>query len=273
LGRAKLERRPTWWLPAGLALATLLNGCFTLLRGPVEPGSVALDTSTQLPSFGGLLLAGGLALAVTALVAWLIRRDIATSLAKSATAQDQSTTPDPRSPRQADRRANRAAIGLFAALLLIGLLTWNAAVNSTTAFERDGVQGAYPAFYSDATDADDLLRVTDTLGTGAQFAITRAEGSAETVVERLAAERGAEYTAYRVVRRGAASLAGRPALMERFAYVEARGAIGAAPQVIEGADYIVVQDGRAVVVTMLAAPERLEEVQPLFERFLGSLSF
>jgi RsiW-degrading membrane proteinase PrsW (M82 family) len=272
LGRAKLERRPIWWLPAGLALAALLNGCFTLLRGQLEPGSVAFGTSARLPSFGGLLLAGGLALAVTALVAWLIRRDIATSLAQSPAAEQPSNAPSSRSAVEEDRRANRATIGLFAALLLIGLLTWNAAVNSTTAFERDGVQGAYPAYYSDATRAGDLLRVADTLGTGAQFVIARAEGNPETVAERLAVERGADYTAYRVVQRGAATLAGQPALMERFAYVEARGVIGAAPQVIEGTDYIAVQDGRALIVTMLAAPERIEEIQPLFARFLGSLS-
>jgi len=146
-------------------------------------------------------------------------------------------------------------------------------VNATTAFERDGLRGGYPAYYTDATRAGDLLRVADTFGSGAQFAIMRAEGGAEAVAERLAAERGTNHMTYRVMQRDSVTLNGRPALMERFAYVDSRSLIGAAPQVIEGIDYIFVHDRRAVVVTMLAAPEQIEEIGPLFRRFLGSLSF
>jgi RsiW-degrading membrane proteinase PrsW (M82 family) len=273
LGRARLERRPIWWLPAGLGLAAVLNGCFTLLRGQIEPGTVVFGVSGVLPSFGGLLLAGGLAVMVTALVAWLIRREIATSLAQSAADTGLPSTPDEHSQLIDDRRADRATLGLFAMLLLVGIATWNAAVNGTTAFERDGVRGAYPAYYTDATRAGDLLRVADTLGTGAEFAIARAEGDAASVAEWLAAERGADHTAYRVVRRRPMTLNGRLALMERFAYVDARGSIGVAPQVVEGVDYIFAQDGSAVVVTMLVAPEQIEETGLLFRRFLSSLSF
>jgi protease PrsW len=272
LGRAKLERRPLWWLPAGLGLAALLNGLFTLLRGQLEPGTIALHDSVMLPSFSGLLLAGGLAVAVTALVAWLIRRDIATSLANSAALGAPFAIDSP-TPQRDDRRANRATIGLFATLLLAGIVAWNTAVNATTAFERDGLRGGYPAYYTDATRAGDLLRVADTFGSGAQFAIMRAEGGAEAVAERLAAERGTNHMTYRVMQRDSVTLNGRPALMERFAYVDSRSLIGAAPQVIEGIDYIFVHDRRAVVVTMLAAPEQIEEIGPLFRRFLGSLSF
>jgi RsiW-degrading membrane proteinase PrsW (M82 family) len=273
LGRAKLERRPLWWMPAGLALAVLLNGLFTLLRGQLEPGTVAFGASAALPSFGGLLLAGGLAVVITALVAWLIHRDIATSLAGAAARAPAPHELGAASQLPDDRRANRATIGLFGALLLVGLLTWNAAVNGTTAFERDGLRGAYPAYYNDATGQGDLLRVADPLGGAAEFAIAQAEGNAEAIAERLAAERGADHIAYRVVRRGATMFNGRPALMEQFAYVDARGLIGSAPQIIEGIDYIFVQDNRAIVVTMLAAPERLAETQPLFARFVRSLSF
>ena len=99
------------------------------------------------------------------------------------------------------------------------------------------------------------------------------EGDAETVAERLVAERGTNHMAYRVMQRDSVTLNGRPALMERFAYVDSRSLIGATPQVIEGIDYIFVHDRRAVVVTMLVAPEQIEEIGPLFRRFLGSLSF
>jgi hypothetical protein len=169
--------------------------------------------------------------------------------------------------------ANRATIGLFIALLLAGIVTWNAAVNGTTAFDRDGLRGGYPVYYTDATRAGDLLRVVDTFGSGAEFAIMRAEGGADAVAEQLVAERGANHMAYRVMQHDSVILNGRPALMERFAYVDSRSLIGATPKVIEGVDYIFVDDRRAVVVTMLAAPEQIEEIGPLFRRFLGSLSF
>jgi protease PrsW len=272
LGRAKLERRPLWWLPAGLGLAALLNGLFTLLRGQLEPGTIALDDSAMLPSFSGLLLAGGLAVAVTALVAWLIRRDIAASLVNPTTAGRPSTI-DLFSPQRDERAARRATIGLFVALLLAGIVTWNTAVNGTTAFNRDGLSGGYPAYYTDATRAGDLLRVADTLGSGAEFAIMRADGGAEAIAERLVADRGTNHLAYRVMQRDSVTLNGRPALMERFAYVDSRSLIAAAPRVTEGIDYIFMQDRRAVVVTMLAAPDQIEEIGPLFRRFLGSLSF
>ena len=273
LGRAKLERRPLWWLPAGLALATVLNGCFTLLRGQIEPGTVVFGAAAALPSFGGVLLAGGLTVVVTAAVAWLIRRDIAISLAKPAADTGAPSAPDSLPSPPDDRRANRATIGLFAALLLIGIVTWNAAVNGTTSFERDGVRGAFPSYYTDATRSGDLLRVADTLGTGAEMAIAWVDGSPEAAAGQLAAERGAEHMAYRVMQRGPVTLNGRPALMERFAYVDGHGLIGAEPQVVEGVDYIFVQGGRAVVVSMLAAPDQMEQTEQLFRRFLGSLSF
>jgi RsiW-degrading membrane proteinase PrsW (M82 family) len=272
LGRAKLERRPRWWLPAGLGLAALLNGLFILLRGQLEPGMIALDGSALLPSFRGLLLAGGLAVTVTAIVAWLIRRDIAASLLSPAATAVPSTG-DRLSLQRDAQFANRATIALFIALLLAGIVTWNAAVNGTTAFDRDGLRGGYPAYYTDATRAGDLLRVADKFGSGAEFAIMRAEGGADAVAEQLVAERGANHMAYRVMQHDSVTLNGRPALMERFAYVDSRSLIGATPKVIEGVDYLFVDDRRAVVVTMLAAPEQIEEIGPLFRRFLGSLSF
>jgi hypothetical protein len=275
LGRAKLERRPIWWLPAGLALAALLNGLFTLLRGQLEPGTIVLGGSALLPSFSGLLLAGGLAAGVTALVAWLIRRDIAASLLDTAATSAPSAPASPADlalPQRDHQRANRATIGLFAVLLLAGAATWNSAVNSTAAFERDGLRGAYPAYFTDATRAGDLLRVADTLGGGAEFAIVRADGDPDAVAEQLAVERSTNHLAYRVMRRDTVVLNGRPWLMARFAYVDARSLAAATPQVIEGVDYIVAQDGRAVVVTMLASPEQIEQTMPLFRRFLGSLA-
>lgn len=270
MGRAKLERRPLWWLPVGLALTALLNGLFNLLRGRLEPGTVSFGGPAALPSFSGLLLAGGLAIAITALIAWLIRRDSVNSLRAQPPAEVQSLAVE-------HRRAQRAVIAAFAALLLIGMMTWNGAVNSSTAFDRNGVRGVYPSYYTESTSRDDIVRVADTLGTGAEFAIMlvqpRAGHAARDVAEQLAGDRGADYTAYRVMQHETVMLNGRPALMERFAYVSTGALTGMAPQVKEGIDYIFADNQRALVATMLAAPDEIDEVQPLFARFLRSLSF
>jgi hypothetical protein len=58
-----------------------------------------------------------------------------------------------------------------------------------------------------------------------------------------------------------------------FAYVDSGGFSGAAPRVIQGTDYIFMQGSKAVVVTMLAAPETVGEVEPLFMNFVNSLTF
>ena len=56
-------------------------------------------------------------------------------------------------------------------MLIVGLIGWNGAVNGTTAFDQDGIRGAYPAATSARHDANDVVRVADKTGTGAEFAV------------------------------------------------------------------------------------------------------
>jgi hypothetical protein len=62
-------------------------------------------------------------------------------------------------------------------------------------------------------------------------------------------------------------------LTQEFAYVDNNGLTGAAPEVHEGVDYIFVENGRAVVVTLLTTPDDLADIEPQFARFLNSLKF
>jgi RsiW-degrading membrane proteinase PrsW (M82 family) len=269
LGRAKLEQEPVWWLPTGLLLAAVLNGLFHYASGLVDPGTISTTTG-GLPSFTALLLAGGLAVVVTVVVSFLINRDIGRSLS----GQQAAATAD---PTVGDRQASFAVIGVFAILLIVGALAWNGAVNGTRAFDAGGFRGAYPAYFGEATGEGDVLRVADTLNTGAEFAITTldVEGSqtAESVAAQLAADRSTAYDAYRVVERGKASVNGKEAFTQRFAYVDSGGITAAVPEVKEGIDYIFMQGNRAVIVTLLSPSEAFAEVEPLFARFLHSLSF
>lgn len=266
LGRARMDREPTWWLPAGFLLTALLNGAFTLLRGQIDVGSVAVGDQGGLPDIAGLLLAGALAVIVTGAVFALVRSDIARTLrGQGGQAADAAV---------GDRSANAAVIGAFAVLLLAGVLAWNSAVNATASFSRDGFAGAYPAAFGETTADGEVLRVADTVGTGAAFAVRALPlGEEKAVTTRLAGERAGQFLSYKVIGTGAGSVGGRPAQTQRFVYVEDGGFSDAVPRVIEGVDYLVADGGRTVVITMVAPADRIPEVEPLFDRFVASLSF
>jgi hypothetical protein len=219
----------------------------------------------------GLLLAGGLAIVVAIVVYALINRDITRSLS----GQHAAPTTD---PTIGDRQASFATLGAMVVLLLVGLFAWTNATNRTTSFSKDGFQGAYPAYFSDATGEGEVLHVMDTLGTGAEFIITArpSEGAnAESIAAQLAGDRGTDYAVYKVQDRSFVTLSNSTdfALTQRFTAVSGGSLTGADPELHTGIDYISGKGDRAIVITLLADPDDLPNVEPLFARFLNSLSF
>jgi RsiW-degrading membrane proteinase PrsW (M82 family) len=73
LGRAKFERKPIWWLPAGVALAAALNGAFTALRGELTTTSLTLEGGGFNP-WPGLVLAASVAGLTVGVLFLLLRR-------------------------------------------------------------------------------------------------------------------------------------------------------------------------------------------------------
>jgi RsiW-degrading membrane proteinase PrsW (M82 family) len=73
LARAKFEDEPAWWLPAGLSIAAVLNGLFSVVRGGVTRTGSVLGQQTANPWYGLILgaIVAGLTLAV---LQFLIRR-------------------------------------------------------------------------------------------------------------------------------------------------------------------------------------------------------
>ncbi len=271
LGRAKLEQDPIWWLPTGVVLAALLNGLFIIARGELDLSTVTFTSAgAGLPSFNGLLVAGGMAVVITALVSYLINRDIARSLS----GKQPAVTVD---PIVGDRQANLATWATFIVLLLIGTVTWYMATGRSQVVQVAGLQGSYPAQFTVATGEGELLRLTDSLGTSAEFVVTTPilEGAATVaaVASQLAAERSTTYDMYKVLSSDTVVINGRTALSQAFAYVDSNGLTGAAPEVHQGLDYIFVENGTPYVVTMLTTPDEQADVEPLFARFLNSLSF
>ena len=73
LGRAKFEEEPVWWLPSGVALAAVLNGVFTTLRGELTTTGLSLSGGGFNP-WPGLILATIVAGATFGALFYLIRR-------------------------------------------------------------------------------------------------------------------------------------------------------------------------------------------------------
>jgi RsiW-degrading membrane proteinase PrsW (M82 family) len=73
LGRAKFEDEPTWWLPSGVALAAVLNGLFTYLRGELTTTGLSLAGGGFNP-WPGLILGAVVASITFGALFYLIRR-------------------------------------------------------------------------------------------------------------------------------------------------------------------------------------------------------
>jgi RsiW-degrading membrane proteinase PrsW (M82 family) len=73
LARAKFETEPVWWLPGGVALAAVLNGLFTTLRGELTTTGLGLAGGGFNP-WPGLILATIVAGATFGILFYLIRR-------------------------------------------------------------------------------------------------------------------------------------------------------------------------------------------------------
>jgi protease PrsW len=270
LGKEKMQRTPVWWLPLGFVLAALLNGLFSVLTGQVENGSITIGSGGDLPGVTSLLLSGALAVAMSVLVAILIRRDVRLSEAGRTPPRDVDAT-------VGDHQANLAVAGAFAVAMVVGALVWNGATNSTTPFDANGIRGAYPSYYTNWPDAGELIHATDDAGSGAEFVITAepAEQSAtvDTLVPALTAQRAGQASVYRVLETAPATVSGRPAIMQRYSFVDAGGLGREALELKEGIDYIIVDSARVIVITLRTTPENMQEATLLFTRFVSTLQF
>ena len=268
LGKAKMQHEPVWWMSLGFVIAMILNGLFYLLRGQVVEASAGFFSGGQLPSFAGLLLSGAMAVVMSGLSAYLIRRDVQLTLAGKMPARAADAD-------VGDARSTGLVARVFGLTLVVAVLVWNGAVNTTTTFEKEGVRGAYPSYFTPSARPDEVLHVTDALGSGAEFAIAASPVDAGLALQDIAtlvtADRGSRYAVYKILESGKATVGGEQALRLRFTYVDTGGLGRSAPQMKQGVDYVVIKGGRALVVTLIAPPEKMQDMTPLFTRFVNSL--
>jgi RsiW-degrading membrane proteinase PrsW (M82 family) len=77
LAQDKFEAKPVWWMPAGVALAAVLNGLFVFVR------DLASVRGLQFNPWNGLILATVIALVILAALFWLMRRANRATLAQT----------------------------------------------------------------------------------------------------------------------------------------------------------------------------------------------
>lgn len=78
LGRQKFEKRPLWWMPAGVMLAALVNSIFFYLRGMLSSGSLSATGGAANPWIGLVL-----AIVLTGVVTYLISTAIHNNVVKT----------------------------------------------------------------------------------------------------------------------------------------------------------------------------------------------
>jgi len=79
LAKDKLDHKPAWWVPVGISLAAVLNGLFNYLWGVLKRTGMTTSGGV-LGSWGGLALAVIISVVVTAILSWLIEREVAQTL-------------------------------------------------------------------------------------------------------------------------------------------------------------------------------------------------
>jgi len=75
LGRQKFEKRPLWWMPAGLLLAAGVNSLFFFFRGMLSSGSIQAGGGAANPWLG-LILAVVLTGVITAFISRAIHNNV-----------------------------------------------------------------------------------------------------------------------------------------------------------------------------------------------------
>lgn len=270
LGRARLDREPAWWLPAGLMLTAVLSAAFSLARTQIQPGLVTVG-GFIVPPLAGLAVSAALALATALVVLGLVRRDVARALA----GQRPAPPPD---AAVGHRIANLAVIATFALCLIVGGLAWQATERRVTPFAVSGIHGAYPAHFSLATRPDELLRVVDLRGTQAEFSLRilqppTAPATADAVLPRLTAARTADYDVYRALGDEETVWKGRPARVQRFGAVKRPTLQPTLPSLVEGLNYVILDGDRAVVAILEAPPAHSAAVEEAFWRFVDDLAW
>jgi hypothetical protein len=177
-------------------------------------------------------------------------------------------------------------IASVVAALLLGWALKGWVQGQTVPFiSEDGVLSAqYPANWLEQVDKEALLTVSEVGGKGAfknTFSVSTRDMNPDYPLTQndlmvlLSVGRAEELTAYRVLAMDQSMVDGLEASKVEYAYVvePAGGLQNSLPVVVEAADYVLIHEGRAYILTFSSAAERFEEAEGVFDVILASVDF
>jgi hypothetical protein len=177
-------------------------------------------------------------------------------------------------------------VGLVILALLLGWALKDWVQSQTVPFTSDDglLSVQYPAHWLGQVDKGALLTVSDVRGEGAfkaTFSVS-ARGmdpgyplTQSDLLVMLSVRRAEELTAYRVLSMDQGMVDGLEASKVEYAYVvePAGGLQNSLPVVVEAADYVVIYEGSAYVLTFAAVAEHFAEEEGVFDSILASVEF
>lgn len=198
---------------------------------------------------------------------------------------DNTITPDQEfasgSVTRNDRYASLLAVMMTLVFIWLGFILHQQQATTTWPFvdRTAGIQAQYPAGWLINTASDDyVMRVENPdarpFKTAYVVRVVPASGatSVRNVLDNLTLQRSSELAAYRVL-----SIQEAPGQLVRmdFAFVDTdpNPFLQRLPVVIRGTDFVVLDENRAIVVTLLADETIYASELVAFQRFFASLSF
>ena len=177
-------------------------------------------------------------------------------------------------------------IALVIVALLLGWALKGWVQGQTVPFTSEAgvLSTQYPGNWLEQVDKETLISVSDVRGEGAfktTFSVSARDMNPDFPLTQndllvlLSVRRAEELTAYRVLGIDQGMVDGLEASKVDYAYVvEPAGALeNSLPVVVEAADYVVIHEGMAYILTFASTADRFEEQEGVFDLILASVDF
>ena len=180
-----------------------------------------------------------------------------------------------------DHWADWAVVVVVAIALILGLVLREVTLSQTDSFSEGDVSGRHPANWVRETGEDPLLRARDPRGGefGTMLEVRSRPLATEAepilVLDALAYERSAQVVAYETLSTDQVLVGGETATRRAFTYVhvDRNPYVDRSPVVVWGMDLALHDDGRIIVVTLLADKDNFDASQRYLNTFVEALEF
>ncbi len=274
VGRNRLENKPVWWMPLGIALAAVINGLSAWARTEIGIAKFSLTTGgggfSPWPALG---LSAVIALVILLVMLWLMRRANMHELHSEE--RDLGNT-----------NSLMAAIVVTAVAVIIGLAIKDSFEARTKSFaDASGIAISYPNWWAlDKRDAaSGTLRARDANATG--FATTlevqtiavadtfKDDAAIATASAQLNVNRGQSLGSLKVFDLNASqTVKGLPGAESSYVFVSSKGTLQqeSLPVVVLGDDTFVRKGGKVYVFTLQSTEASRPLALPKYKAFIES---